>query len=94
MTFGICFSKHVFDFVFGRCLCLIFRELFCGCAEEPGRAGGWWATAELLVCARVPVQLNEPSEDGVLCFAAGGFSWEKPHTQRWRCLRVPCLAPS
>ena len=87
-------SKHTFDFVFGTCLCLIFHELFRSCAEEPGRAGWWLSAVELLVCVRVPVQLSEPSEHGVLCFAAGAFSWEKPHTQHWRCLRVPYLAPN
>lgn len=69
MSFLIFSSKHVFAFVVGTCLCLIFCELFCGCAEEPGRAG--WSTAELLVCAPVPVQLSEPPEDGVLCSPAG-----------------------
>lgn len=51
MTFLIWISKHVFDFVFGTRFCLIFRELFCSCAKKLGRAGCWWSTAELLLCA-------------------------------------------
>lgn len=66
-----------------------FLWIFHSCDEEPGRAGGWWSTAELLLCARVPDQLNEPSKDGVLCFAAGGCSAVKSPTfsagDAWEC---------
>lgn len=82
--------QNTFHFVFGTCWCLIACEFFHSCAKEPGRAQQWLSTAELLVC--VPVQLSEPFEDSILCFAAGGFNWEKPHIQHWWCLWVLCLA--
>lgn len=75
MTLLIWISKHVFDFVFGTRFCLIFRELFCSCAKKLGKS------RVLVVHSRaavVRVQLSEPSEDGVLCFAAGGSAGRSP----------------
>lgn len=74
------YFKAQFDFVFGAHLCLICHKLFFSCAEGPGRAGCWWSTAELLVCARVPPHLGEQSKDEILCFAAWGASAGKSPT--------------
>lgn len=67
--------------MFATGLCLTFCEFFTAVARSLAeQGGGWWSTAELLLCACVPDQLNEPSKDGVLCFAAGGVQLRKaPH---------------